>query len=131
MNSGKVRLGYLHFAFLGEESQWAAEASECAAEQDKFWEYHDLLFARQSGENRGAFSKENLKKFSEEMDLDQKQFAECLDSGKYASLVSGQTSFAQQLGVQSTPSFIVNDQPLVGAQPFEAFQKLIEADLNQ
>ena len=130
MNNGKVRLGYLHFAFLGEESQWAAEASECAAEQDKFWEYHDLLFARQSGENRGAFSKENLKKFAEEMDLDQKQFAECLDSGKYASLVSGQTSFAQQLGVQSTPSFIVNDQPLVGAQPFEAFQKLIEVDLN-
>lgn len=131
MNSGKVRIGYVHFAFLGEESQWAAEASECAADQEKFWEYHDLLFEKQAGENGGAFNKENLVGFAEEMGLDQKQFAECLDSGKYSSLVSGQTSFAQQLGVQSTPSFIINDQPLVGAQPFETFQKLIDEILSQ
>lgn len=131
MNSGKVRIGFIHFAFLGEESQWAAEASECAADQDKFWEYHDLLFEKQSGENGGAFNKKNLTGFAGEIGLNQQQFAECLDSGKYTSLVSGQTSFAQQLGVQSTPSFIINNQPLVGAQPFEAFQKLIEANLNQ
>jgi len=131
VNTGKVRLGYVHFAFLGEESQWAAEASECASEQDKFWEYHDLLFEKQSGENQGAFSKDNLKKFAAEMGLDQKKFDDCLDSSKYASVVTGQTSFAQQLGVQSTPSFIVNDQPVIGAQPFESFQKLIEAGIKQ
>ena len=131
MNSGKVRFGYIHFAFLGQESQWAAEASECAADQDKFWEYHDLLFERQSGENQGAFSKDNLKKFATELGLDQTKFADCLDSGKYTSTVTGQTSFSQQLGVSSTPSFIVNDQPLIGAQPFETFQKLIEAGVNQ
>ncbi len=51
---GKVRFGYLHFAFLGPESVWAAQASECAAEQEAFWAYHDLLFARQAGENRGG-----------------------------------------------------------------------------
>ena len=131
MKNGKVRLGYIHFAFLGQESQWAAEASECASEQDLFWEYHDLLFERQSGENQGAFSKENLKKLATELDLDQAKFDECLDSGKYTSLVTSQTSFGQQLGVQSTPSFIVNDQPVIGAQSFETFKNLIEADLNQ
>jgi protein-disulfide isomerase len=131
VNSGKVRLGYIHFAFLGQESQWAAEASECASDQGKFWEFHDLLFEKQSGENQGAFSKDNLKKFAAELSLDQTKFDECLDSGKYTSLVTAQTSFGQQLGVQSTPSFIVNDQPVIGAQPFETFQKLIEADLNQ
>lgn len=90
-----------------------------------------MLFEKQSGENRGAFSKENLKEFAGELDLDQEIFDECLDSGKFTSLVSEQTSFGQQLGVQSTPSFIVNDQPVIGAQPFETFQNLIEAGLNQ
>jgi protein-disulfide isomerase len=126
-----VRIGFVHFAFLGEESFWAAEASECAADQDKFWEYHDLLFEKQAGENGGAFNKENLVGFAGELGLNQKQFAECLDSGKYTDWVSGQTNFARQLGVQSTPSFIINDQPLVGAQPFEAFQKLIDQNLSQ
>jgi protein-disulfide isomerase len=65
------------------------------------------------------------------LSLDQAKFDNCLDSGQYTSLVTGQTSFLQQLGVQSTPSFIVNDQPVIGSQPFETFQKMIEADLNQ
>jgi len=55
VKTGAVRFGFQHFPFLGDESQWAAEASECAHEQGKFWEYHDLLYARQNGENRGAF----------------------------------------------------------------------------
>lgn len=89
-----------------------------------------MLFEKQSGENQGAFNKDNLKKFATQLGLDQTTFAECLDSGKYTSMVKDQTSFAQQLGVSSTPSFIVNDQPVIGAQPFETFQKLIEAGLK-
>jgi protein-disulfide isomerase len=131
VNTGKVRFGFMHFVFLGDESQWAAEASECAADQDKFWEYHDLLFEKQSGENQGTFVKDNLKKFAADLGLDQKKFDDCLDSGKYTSLVQAQTSFSQQLGVSSTPSFVVNDQPVIGAQPFATFQKLIEAGLSQ
>ena len=79
VNNGNVRLGYWHVAFLGEESQWAAEASECAADQDKFWEYHDKLFASQSGENQGAFNKDNLKQFAADLKLDTAAFNECLD----------------------------------------------------
>ena len=123
-------MGYLHMAFLGPESQWAAEASECAADQDAFWDYHDLLYNRQAGENRGAFDKDNLKQFAAELGLDTQVFNECMDSAKYASLVQTDTAMAQSLGVRGTPAFLVNGQPLVGAQPFEVFEQIIEAELG-
>jgi len=103
----------------------AAEASECAADQDKFWEYHDLLFSRQNGENQGAFSSDKLKGFAKELALDTQAFDQCLDSGQFKAVVEQQNAVARQLGVQSTPSFLVNGTPLVGAQPFSAFQQLI------
>jgi len=126
-----VRLGYQHFAFLGPESQWAAEASECAADQDAFWEYHDKLFDSQSGENRGAFNKDNLKRFAIELGLDTQTFDECLDSGKYTSIVENETQAAQTLGVRSTPTFLINGKPVIGAQAFEVFKQTIEAELTK
>lgn len=124
-------MGYRHFAFLGPESQWAAQASECAAEQDAFWEYHDLLFFDQyGGENQGAFSQENLKQFAGDLGLDTEAFNTCLDSGRYESVVTAQRTTAQQLGVRSTPAFLINGQPVVGAQPFETFQQIIESELD-
>lgn len=127
VDRGIVRLGYWHFAFLGAESQWAAEASECAAEQGAFWEYHDYLFEHQNGENKGAFSKDNLKQFAADLELDTVAFNECLDSGRYADLVQSFTQMGRQIGVQSTPTFVVNGVPVLGAQPFEAFQQVIES----
>jgi protein-disulfide isomerase len=106
---------------LNEESVVAAEASECAADQDKFWEYHDVLFANQSD-----LSVEKLKSLAAGLKLDSKTFDDCLDSGKNKALVQDQLQFAQQLGVQSTPSFMLNGIPLLGAQPFEVFQRYIE-----
>jgi protein-disulfide isomerase len=126
-----VRIGYWHFAFLGQESQWAAEASECAGEQDSFWEYHDYLFANHSGENQGAFNKENLKRFAKEIGLDAETFNECLDSGKYAQVVQTETSAGRRIGVQSTPTFLVNGHPIVGSQPFEVFEQVIEQEMNK
>jgi polar amino acid transport system substrate-binding protein len=130
IKSGKVRLGYWHVAFLGEESQWAAEAAECAADQGAFWEYHDKLFNSQNGQNQGAFSKDNLKQFAADLKLDTSLFNECLDSGKYTQAVQDQTSIANQLGVASTPAFVINGYPIIGAQPLEAFQMTIEQELN-
>ncbi len=132
VKTGKVRFGYQHFAFLGEESQWAAEASECAAEQDAFWAYHDLLFFdKYGGENRGAFSKDNLKQFAAELGLDTEAFNACLDSGKYAELVRNETAFVQSLGVRGTPTFVVNGRAMSGALPFETFQQVIEEALSK
>ncbi len=126
---GKVRMGYIHFAFLGQESFWAAEASECAADQNAFWEYHDKLFTSQNGENRGAFNKDNLKQFAADLGLDTAIFNQCLDGGKYTEYVKSQVDMGRQIGVQSTPTFLVNGQAVVGAQPFDAFQQVIESIL--
>jgi protein-disulfide isomerase len=115
---------------LGPESQWAAEASECAADQNAFWEYYDKLYVSQAGENQGSFSKDNLKQFAADLNLNAEAFNECLDSGKYTSQVNSETQFGRGLGVSSTPSFLVNTQPLVGAYPFETFEQLIEEGLK-
>jgi protein-disulfide isomerase len=128
VKTGVVRLGYLHFAFLGPESGWAAEASECADDQGKFWEYHDKLFASQAGENQGTFIRGNLKKFAADLKLNTDTFNACLDSGKYASVVEQETSFLESLGVQSTPTFLLNATPIAGALPFEQFQQMIETE---
>lgn len=117
----------MHFAFLGAESQWAAEASECAGEQGKFWEYHDYLFTHQKGENKGAFSKDNLKGFATELKVDAARFNACVDSSKFEAVVKAETLSAESIGVQSTPVFLVGGRPVMGAYPFEEFQKLIEA----
>ena len=126
IQSGEVRFGYFDFAFLGPESQWAAEAAECAADQNKFWEYHDKLYDSQSGENQGAFNKDNLKKFAENLGLDSSVFNKCFDSGKYTQLIQDDSNTASSIGVRSTPTFLINGQPLIGAQPFEAFQRVID-----
>lgn len=123
MTAGQVRVGYIHFAFLGQESFWAAEASECANDQGLFWEYHDLLFANQHGENQGAFSKDILKQLADQLPLDRQSFDACLDSGQHTDLVQTEVAFAQSLGVRSTPSFVINGNPLIGGQPFAVFQE--------
>lgn len=86
------------------------------------------MFESQNGENQGVFNKENLKQFADDLGLDTQSFAQCLDSEKYASLVQSETQTAQSIGVRSTPSFLVNGQPLVGALPFEEFERIIEAE---
>lgn len=127
IESGVVRFGYQSIAILSEESVHAAEAGECAADQEAFWPYHDLLFA-QLAQGNGNFSRENLKQFAAELDLDTATFNECLDSGKYTDLIRDQTMDARSIGIQSTPTFLINGRPFIGAQPFDAFQQVIEAE---
>lgn len=126
VEAGQVRFGYRHFAFLGEPSLWAAEASECAADQDAFWPYHDRLVQRLAVEGQRDFTKANLKAFAAELGLDTGAFNLCMDEGKYAAAVEAASSEAQELGVRSTPSFLVNGRPLVGAQPFSVFEQVIQ-----
>lgn len=131
IESGKVKLIFLNFVFLGPESEWAAEAAECAHEQGRFWEYYEELFASQRGENEGAFVKENLKRFAAELGLDGKTFSECLDSGKFAEEVRDDTEEGQRLGVRGTPTFFINGRMLVGAQPFSKFKRIIDEELEK
>jgi protein-disulfide isomerase len=127
---GQVRFVFRHLAFIGNESTWAAEASECANEQGRFWEYHDKLFDEQREENRGAFSKDNLKRFAAELELDTEQFDQCLDSREYRSQVQDDVNEAQRRGIRSTPSVLVNGQLIRDGSNYQVLQAAVEAALQ-
>ena len=129
VKSGKLRFVYRDFAFLGPESEWAGVAAECANEQGKFWQYHDYIFKNQQGENQGAFSKDNLKRFSRELGLDASKFNSCLDTDKYLDEVKKDSSDGRASGVTGTPGFLINGKLVVGALPYEQFESAIEAAL--
>ncbi len=90
-----------------------------------------MLFARQSGENRGAYAKANLKRFAAELGLDQARFGACLDSDKYLAKVRAETKAGKDQGVTGTPTFFINGQRLVGAQPYEQFVQVINVFLKK
>ncbi len=131
IDSGKVNLVYKHSAFLGQESVWAAQAAECAADQGKFWEYHDLLFDKQNGENVGTFTKENLLSYAKDLGLDMAKFEPCIKNDETLQRVVADTNEGRQVGVTGTPTFFINGKPLVGAQPVQAFQAQIDAALGK
>ena len=130
-DTGLVRFEYHHFAILGNESQRAAEASECALEQDAFWPYHDVIFANQRGENMGAFSEGNLLSFAEALELDTAAFESCLDSDRYAAEVRADSASGQERGVSSTPTLFINGEMVQGAIPFDQLQARVEAALAE
>ena len=124
--TGKAKLVFKHFAFEGEESVWAAQAAECAAEQNRFWDYHDMLFLNQ---RRVAFTTENLKGFARELGLDTASFNVCLDLEKHAEKVAADRAEGQRRGVTGTPTFYVGQTQIVGAKPYDTFRAAIEDQL--
>lgn len=130
VKTGKVRLTFKHYAFLGEESRLAAQASECAAEQGKFWEYHDLLYSQNTGANPAFFSKSNLAQLAAQIKLGGAAYTKCVDDAATLARIQEDAEEGTRIGVRGTPTFLVNGKLLVGAQPFEAFQTAIEDALK-
>lgn len=131
VKTGKAVFVWRDFAFLGEESFRSAEAARCAGEQGKFWDYHDNLFNNQRGENEGAFSDQNLRRFAKELKLDEARFNSCFDSGKYRKVVEEVSARGRAVGVNGTPATFINGQLVSGAQPFAVFQKIIDEELKK
>jgi protein-disulfide isomerase len=104
----------------------AAEAARCAGESGRFWEYHDLLFVAQP-----AFSRANLLTYARRLDLDVPRFAACLDSGRFRAAVDRDLEEGLGLGVRGTPTFFINGQRLVGAQPIESFRQAVDRALRE
>ncbi len=129
IDSGKIKFAFRHYAFLGQESTDAALASECANEQDKFWEFHDYLYENQSGENQGAFAKDKLKEFAVAVGLNSAQFNECLDSAKYKDNVDKDIAEGGTAGVNGTPATFVNGILISGAVPYSEIKAEIEKAL--
>ncbi len=130
VNTGKVKLSFKHFPWIGPESKRAAEAASCAHAQGRFWEYHDLLYTNQRGENSGYLSSQTLKRFATQLGLDQAAFDRCLDGGAYRGAVEADFSEVRRLNFNGTPTFLINGQRVVGAQPFSVFESVIESKLR-
>jgi protein-disulfide isomerase len=130
VNTGKVKLVWKDYPFLGDESFKSAEAARCAQEQGKFWEFHEYLFSHQKGENQGAFSNDNLKKFAADLGLDTGKFNTCFDSGKYADQMKKAMSYGQGVGVSGTPATFINGKMLAGAASYSDFKTAIEEGLK-
>jgi protein-disulfide isomerase len=135
VETGKVKIIFIDFAFIGPDSVIAAQAAHCAEDQGKYWEYHDELYTNWNGENTGWASMHNLKKFAANMDLEHKRFNECLDSGKYAGKVKNNMDIGRQLGVTGTPTFFIFEssgdvKKVVGSQPYSTFSTVIDSMLK-
>ncbi len=122
----QIRFVYRDFPLesIHANAKPAAEAANCANEQGEFWEYHDKLFSMELG-----LSPEAYQEYATQLGLDIDEFQECFESGRYQEEVQLDFEFAANLGVRSTPTFFVNGIAVVGAQPFEVFQQVIEKEL--
>lgn len=124
--AGQVRLVYRDFPLssIHQNASAAAQAADCANEQGAYWEYHDKLFSMERG-----LSSEAYQSYAQDLGLDISKFDECLQDEKYKDEVDADFEYAAKLGVRSTPTFFINGIALVGAQPFEVFQQVIEKEL--
>ena len=121
---------------LSPESQMAAEAAYCAGDQNKYWEYHDILFANRAS---GAFTDRRIKAFAEVIELDMDAFESCYKNGTYRERTNQDFADARAAGVEGTPAFVISYQVdgeerqrfLYGAYPFSAFQTEIEGALAE
>jgi protein-disulfide isomerase len=127
-NPGKVRWVFRDFPIpsLHPLAPKAHEAARCAAEQEKFWEYHDLLFERAP-----RLSPPDLKQYARDAKLNGQDFDQCFDSGKHQSTVAADVEEGTRLGVGDlgTPTFFINGRLIVGAQPIATFQKVVDGEL--
>jgi protein-disulfide isomerase len=113
VTTGKARYVFRHYPFLDsnsatKESHQAANASMCANEQGRFWDYHDILFTNWDGENQGAFSDNRLIAFAETIGLDMAKFNDCFEANRYKDQIEQDKADGEAAGVQGTPSVFVN-----------------------
>jgi protein-disulfide isomerase len=123
---GKVKLAYRDFPIdsLHPQARRAAEAARCARDQGKFWEYHDLVFA-----GPPSATPEALERYAGQAGLDVAAFGGCLAGGTHRAAVQRDIDEGTRIGVTGTPAFFINGRPLSGAQPLEAFVRVIDEEL--
>ena len=130
IKTANVNFIYKDFPLNGEQSILASEASYCAQKQNKFWEYHDILYNNWGGENTGWITENVLQGFARDVGLNLDEFSQCLENSEYRQKVLDNEQFAREIGINATPSFLIfNDSELyriIGAQPFDRFEQAIQ-----
>jgi protein-disulfide isomerase len=122
----RISLAYRDFPLrkTHPQAELAAEASRCALEQGKFWEYHDLLFKSSASQQR-----DDLVIYSSKLSLDSRRFASCLDSSPHKLQIEQDVTEGTRAGVSATPSFFINGILLKGALSLDSFEEVIDSEL--
>jgi len=133
IDTGKVKFVFRDFPIqqIHPEATIAAMAAQCAADQGKYWEYHDRIFRQQ---DRGSdevvrFKAADLKKWGADIRLDPAAFNACVDSTRYQDEVAKDYADGIAVGIQGTPTFFINGRLVGGAQSFPVFKKVIDEEL--
>ncbi len=123
--AGQIRFVYKDYPLPSHPNAFkAAEAGNCAHEQERFWELHDTMFA-----NQGGLGVEELHAYAENLGLDTEAFAECLDSGRHTATVERDMEIADGYGVSSTPTLFLNGRAVLGAAPYETFSEIVREEI--
>ncbi len=130
IKTGKVKLVFKDFTLNGPDSVLAAEASYCAHDQGKYWEFHDELYENWAGERTGWINRNSLNSFASALDLNVDKFNECIDNHTYQNKVEHLYDFGKDIGIDATPSFLIFDDEKIlkvtGNQPLEVFLKTFD-----
>jgi protein-disulfide isomerase len=132
VDAGKVRLAYINFPLRGHRNAWpAAEAAMCAGAQDKFWPMQDLLFDTQDRWGNLVDPKPVFDSLATRIGVDIGTFNECVSQQKMRPLIQADLERATRAGVDATPSFVIGNTLLSGAQPVEVFRRVIDEALQK
>ena len=131
VETGKANLVFMDLPFLGRDSITAAQATYCADDQGKYWEYHETLYNFQEAVDDGWASKDRLVSFAFDLDMNMDEFNDCMDAKKYAKRVKANYDESQRLGIEATPTFIIFShdgtvKKITSAQPYSVFSQVIE-----
>jgi len=131
IETGKANLGFMDLPFLGRDSITAAQATYCADDQGKYWEYHETLYNFQEAIDNGWASKDRLVSFAFNLDMNLDEFNDCMDSSKYAKRVKANYDESQRFGAEATPTFLIISsdgavKKITSAQPYSVFSQVIE-----
>ncbi len=134
IDTGVANLVFKDFPLNGPDSVLAAEASHCAAEQKRYWEYHSMIYANWAGERTGWITRDLMDGLAESAGLDAAAFGQCMDSHRTQGHVLDLEEFGRSIGVDATPTFFVFDDERIikirGSQPPDVFRQVI-ADLQR
>ncbi len=128
IETGKAKIVFHDFPWIGEESVVAAQGAHCAAGQNRFWPFHDLLYNNQRGENQGQFAKPKLVGFAGQAGLDAAAFSTCLDQGALLAPLRAQPQALRAQGISGTPTILVNGRQT--APTLDALSRAIDAALK-
>ncbi len=132
VDTGKAVIYYRNYQFLGPASVTAGNAGECANEQGKFWQMHDYLYQNQPSESdTSMYTTDNLTSIAGNLGMNTDQFRSCLSGTKDQKNLDLDLADGQKAGVTGTPTVFIDGLPVVGAQPYSAFQALIDQELKK